>query len=49
MTLRAGETEKIDFQYAPLDPDAFGQRTAVVRFETADGKPAAGRDVAVSY
>ena len=50
VSLRPGQTEKIDFQYVPLDANAFhGKRTAVVRFETADGKPAEGRDVAVSY
>jgi beta-lactamase regulating signal transducer with metallopeptidase domain/thiol-disulfide isomerase/thioredoxin len=50
LALQAGEVEKVNFQYVPFDANAFhGKRAAVVRLETADGKPAAGRNVTIGY
>ena len=50
LALQAGQVEKVDFHYVPFDANAFhGKRTAVVRLETADGKPAVGRDVTIGY
>ena len=47
---RRAKPKRSIFNYVPLDPNAFhGKRTAIVRFETVDGKPAAGRDVVVRY
>jgi thiol-disulfide isomerase/thioredoxin len=50
LTLKAGESERIDFRSTPFDPNAFrGTRTAVVHIRTPDGKPAKGRKVSVTY
>ena len=50
LTLKAGQSERIDFRSTPFDPNAFrGTRTAVVRIRTPDGKPAKGRKVSVTY
>ncbi len=50
ITLRGGQTEKIEVSYVPLTPDAYkGNRTAVLKFEMADGNPAAGKNVVISY
>ncbi len=48
--LGPGEAKTLDVDYTPLDPNVFrGDRTAIVRFITADGKPAVGRAVSVEY
>ena len=50
LTLKAGQSERIDFRSTPFDQNAFrGTRTAVVRIRTPDGKPAKGRKVSVTY
>jgi thiol-disulfide isomerase/thioredoxin len=50
ITLAAGQTEHIAFQAAPVNLAAFrGNRTAVVRVLTPEGKPAAGRQIVVGY
>lgn len=50
LTLKAGQSERIDFRSTPFDPNAFrGSRTAVVRIRTPDGKPAKGRKASVTY
>ena len=49
-TLKAGQSERIDFRSTPYDPNAFrGTRTAVVRIRTPDGKPAKDRKASVTY
>jgi thiol-disulfide isomerase/thioredoxin len=49
-SLKAGQVEKIDFHYVPLDSQAFrGKRSATIRIETADGKPAVGRELRIDY
>jgi thiol-disulfide isomerase/thioredoxin len=48
--LSAGETRRLDFRYAPFDPNAFrGDSTARIRILNSDGSPAAGRRVTVRY
>jgi beta-lactamase regulating signal transducer with metallopeptidase domain/thiol-disulfide isomerase/thioredoxin len=50
LTLKAGQSERIDFRSTPFDPNAFrGTRAAVVHIRTPDGKPAKGRKVSVTY
>jgi thiol-disulfide isomerase/thioredoxin len=50
VTLRAGQTERIKFRYAPFDLEAYrGQRAARVRVARPDGKPAADRPITVEY
>ncbi len=50
LTLKAGQSERIDFRSTPFDPNAFrGTRTAVLRIRTPDGKPAKDRNVSVTY
>jgi thiol-disulfide isomerase/thioredoxin len=50
ITLKAGSLEKMDVQYVPFNPNAFhGNRAAVVRIETAEGKPAAGIQVKIEF
>jgi thiol-disulfide isomerase/thioredoxin len=50
VVLRAGETKHVDFQYKPLDANAFrGDRTAKIRIVNPDGSPAVARKVTVSY
>lgn len=50
ISLRSGKLEKVVFKHTALNPDAFrGNRTATVRFETADGRPAAGRELSMNY
>jgi thiol-disulfide isomerase/thioredoxin len=49
-TLGAGQTQRIDFRYSPLDLEAYrGHHTARVRIARPDGKPAVGRPVTVEY
>jgi thiol-disulfide isomerase/thioredoxin len=48
--LAPDQTRRIDFHYAPPDPQAFrGQRTAVVRLRKRDGQPAKGVKVSIGY
>jgi thiol-disulfide isomerase/thioredoxin len=50
LVLEAGKRERVEFRYAPFDPDAVhGKRTAVLRIRQPDGTPAAGREVSVVY
>jgi beta-lactamase regulating signal transducer with metallopeptidase domain/thiol-disulfide isomerase/thioredoxin len=50
LTLKSGQSERIDFRSTPFDPNAFrGTRTAVLHIRTSDGKPAKGRRVSVTY
>ena len=50
LTLKDGQSERIDFRSTPFDPNAFrGTRTAVVRIRAPDGKPAKDRNVSVTY
>ncbi|MHC5540492.1 TlpA family protein disulfide reductase, partial [Singulisphaera rosea] len=49
-TLKAGQSERIEFRSTPYDPNAFrGKRTAVVKIRTSDHKPAQGRHASVTY
>ena len=48
LTLKAGQSETIDFRSTPYDPDAFrGTREAMIRISKPDGQPAQGRSVSV--
>ncbi|HWL11094.1 MAG TPA: TlpA disulfide reductase family protein, partial [Planctomicrobium sp.] len=48
LTLKAGQSETIDFRSTPYDPDAFrGTREAMIRLRKPDGQPAQGRRVSV--
>ncbi len=48
--LEEGQRERIDFRSVPYQPDAYrGSRTAVLQIKTADGRPAAGRNIQVHY
>lgn len=50
LVLEAGKAERVDFRYAPFDPNAFrGQRTAVLCIRLQDGAPATDREVTVKY
>jgi hypothetical protein len=50
VALAAGQHERIDFRSVPYKPDAFhGTRTAILQIKTADGRPAAGRNIQVHY
>ena len=50
VVLAAGQHKRIDFRSVPYQPDAFhGSRTAVLQIKTADGRPAAGRNIQVHY
>jgi len=50
VTLASGQSQKIDLHYVPYNADAFhGNRTAVVHIVKPDGKPAAGREITISY
>jgi thiol-disulfide isomerase/thioredoxin len=50
VTLTSGQSKQVDVPYVPYDPEAFrGDRTAVVHILKPDGKPAAGREVTISY
>ena len=49
LTLKEGQSERIAFRSTAYDPDAFrGDRTAVVRIRSSDGKPAADRKALVT-
>lgn len=49
LTLKSGQSERIDFRSVPYDPNAFrGTRKAVLHIATPDGKPAKGREVSVT-
>jgi hypothetical protein len=50
VSLAVGQTERVEFPYTPFDPKAFsGDHTAMLHILNADGSPAAGRTVTVSY
>jgi beta-lactamase regulating signal transducer with metallopeptidase domain len=50
VALAAGQHERIDFRSVPYQPDAYrGTRTAILQIITADGRPAAGRNIQVHY
>ncbi|MFN7450593.1 MAG: M56 family metallopeptidase [Pirellula sp.] len=50
VVLAAGQHKRIDFRSVPYQPDAFhGTRTAILQIKTADGRPAAGRNIQVHY
>ncbi len=50
VTLTSGQSKQVDVPYVPYDADAFrGNRTAVVHIVKPDGKPAAGREITISY
>jgi thiol-disulfide isomerase/thioredoxin len=50
IALRAGQSERFDFRFTPVDPNVFrGSRTAVIRILTCDGVPAANRRATVGY
>jgi thiol-disulfide isomerase/thioredoxin len=50
LTLKAGQSERIDFRSTPFDPNAFrGTRTAIVHIRAPDGKPAPGRRASITY
>jgi thiol-disulfide isomerase/thioredoxin len=50
LTLKAGQSERIDFRSTPFDQNAFrGTRTAVVRIRTPDGQPARDRKASVTF
>jgi thiol-disulfide isomerase/thioredoxin len=50
VSLETGESKTVEFRYTPLDLEAFrGDRMAVLRILKADGTPAAGRKVEVTY
>ncbi len=50
VSLKTGQTERVDLAYTPLNSAAFrGDRTAVVRILKADDSPAAGQLVTVKY
>jgi thiol-disulfide isomerase/thioredoxin len=50
VSLKAGESKSVEFHYVPLDVTAYkGDRTAVLRIAKADGAPAAGRSVSVTW
>ena len=50
VSLAVGQTERIDLHYTPFDPKAFsGDHTATLHILNADGSPAAGRTVTVTY
>jgi beta-lactamase regulating signal transducer with metallopeptidase domain/thiol-disulfide isomerase/thioredoxin len=49
LTLKDGQSERIDFRSVPYDPNAFrGTRQAVLHIATPDGRPAKGRKVSVN-
>ena len=50
IALQAGHPEKVELHYVPFDAKAYsGHRKAIVRIATADGQPAAGRDVKIDF
>jgi thiol-disulfide isomerase/thioredoxin len=50
VTLTAGQTEKVNIHYVPLNVNAFrGHRSAVIHVDTAGGKPASGREIKVRF
>jgi thiol-disulfide isomerase/thioredoxin len=50
LRLSAGETRRVNFRYAPFDPNVFrGVATARIRILNSDGSPAAGRPIKVTY
>jgi Redoxin len=50
LRLKAGQSERVAFRYAPFDPNAFrGSRSAVLRIRRRDGKPATDKLLTVDY
>ncbi len=50
VSLRAGQTESVQFDYAPLEPDGFrGDRTAALRILRPDDSAAAGAKLLVTW
>ena len=50
MTTEAGETEVIDFKFAPFDPEAYhGTANAEIALLRSDGAPAAGKSMKVEW
>jgi hypothetical protein len=50
LVLEGGQTRVVDFHHVPLDLEAYrGNRTAVVRVNKRDGRPAAGAKIWISY